>query len=227
MQLLKLNEESLDNAFQAELEETGMDFIIVSGVNDNNRIHFVIRGNGYAAPIVETRRGYKNIYTLLDIYEGKPLPNVETKVKVIALSNIRAMPMTNVNLPQGYLPTQGAHQLLGSLRLTHNTRFFRFTSSQIDRRFNTTNSSLSSNTYLTTANDQSFVNSGFGVVGRYALPMPVPASYLHEYEIPAQTNLEVGTVAPQFGQAGGGVEVKTIGAVNNITHIKTQKISDY
>jgi len=61
-------------------------------------------------------------------------------------------------------------------------------------------------------------------VGRYALPIPVPASFVFEYELPGTmvlqggasqpTVLQVGTVQPNFGQAGGGVEVKTIAPLN-------------
>ncbi len=53
-----------------------------------------------------------------------------------------------------------------------------------------------------------FVNSGSAVVGRFALPMPLPACYIMQYELPAGKTIKVGTVAPSFGQAGGGVEIQ-------------------
>src|SRR3990170_4770099 len=50
-------------------------------------------------------------------------------------------------------------------------------------------------------------DSGFGAVGRYALPIPLPASHVFQYELPQGTTIEVGTVGPNFGQSGGGVEI--------------------
>ena len=66
---------------------------------------------------------------------------------------------------------------------------------------------LSASTYVTTSNDAVHVNSGFSVVARYALPLPLAANHRIEYKIPKGTMIQVGTVAPNFGQAGGGVEV--------------------
>lgn len=67
---------------------------------------------------------------------------------------------------------------------------------------------LCAGTYLTTLLDHSLTNTGFGAVGRYALPIPAPATHLYQYELPRGTSLGVGTVAPMFGQSGGGVEAK-------------------
>src|SRR2546421_104541 len=49
--------------------------------------------------------------------------------------------------------------------------------------------------------------SGFAAVGRYALPNVEPAMYVYEIEPRPETRIEFGTVAPAYGQAGGGVEV--------------------
>ena len=95
----------------------------------------------------------------------------------------------------------------------------------MDRRFSA--GQIIQNTYLTSFNDQQFVNSGFGAVGRYAMPLPLPASYKHQYTFPAGIRLLVGTVAPQFGQAGGGVEVKTTSSVSGVVHDVTNTINDY
>lgn len=58
------------------------------------------------------------------------------------------------------------------LTLTASTKFYRFIMVSSDRRFNA--GMLAQDSYLTTDLDRQFVNSGFGVVGRYALPIPVP-----------------------------------------------------
>lgn len=156
--------------------------------------------------------------------EGTPFPSNEEIVNVTFPHSVPVVLLTNTSLPPGYLPAIGAHPLLGSLVLQHHTRFMRFTSTPIDGRFG--GGRLSQGTYLTSFNDQQFANTGFGAVGRYALPMPVPASYVHDYTIPAGTQLLVGTVSPQFGQAGGGVEVKTVANVDNVVHNSSPRIDD-
>ncbi len=119
----------------------------------------------------------------------------------------------------------GAHPLLETITLVDPAKFYRYTSSSTDKRY--AGSTLKADTYLTTVADKQFVNTGFGAVGRYALPLPVPASYENVYTIPAGTILNVGTVAPNYGQAGGGVEVKTISAVSGVTLEATNQINDY
>jgi hypothetical protein len=67
---------------------------------------------------------------------------------------------------------------------------------------------LTAGTYLTSRVDTLHADSGFGVVGRYALPIPLPTSHQVSYDLPAGTLIEVGTVSPNFGQSGGGVEIR-------------------
>ena len=62
-------------------------------------------------------------------------------------------------------------------------------------------------TYLTSDADMKLVNTGFGVVGRYALPSPFPASYVTKCSPKAGKLFNIGTTRPNFGQAGGGVEI--------------------
>jgi hypothetical protein len=57
-------------------------------------------------------------------------------------------------------------------------------------------------------------------VGRFALPVPVPACHQFIYQLPVGTVLKVGTVLPQYGQAGGGVEVQ-------LTHGETVTLLQY
>jgi len=51
-----------------------------------------------------------------------------------------------------------------------------------------------------------FVPSRFAAVGRYALPNPASASYIFHIVTFDRPTL-IGTATPNFGQAGGGVEV--------------------
>lgn len=57
--------------------------------------------------------------------------------------------------------------------------------------------------------------TGFIAVGRFALPNTLPASYRYEIEAPTGTSVDFGTVAPAFGQAGGGVEAYFAKSVTN------------
>jgi hypothetical protein len=60
-------------------------------------------------------------------------------------------------------------------------------------------------TYAVPESEVDFIPTGFAAVGRLALPVNLPAS--HHYVIEAQAGtVRFGTVAPAFGQAGGGVE---------------------
>ena len=56
---------------------------------------------------------------------------------------------------------------------------------------------------------------GLCCCGRFALPNNLPASYHYEIEAPAGTVVDFGTVAPAFGQAGGGFEAYFSTAVTN------------
>lgn len=86
---------------------------------------------------------------------------------------------------------------------------------------------LSKGTYLTTALDKIYANTGFAVVGRYALPVPLPATYCIQYEVPKGTQLKAGTVAPNFGQAGGGVEVLLNDDTVNVKLIGLHVLPDF
>lgn len=218
MKLLKFDEESVKSL--SDVSEAGMDFSLVTGYFARlaKFVTVAVRGNGFALPIEAT----EEIYGLHDLLEGQPIPRDELLTSVSKI--VAAAMVFKVTLPNGYVAAVGAHQLLGSITLSHPARFFRCTSSPTDGRFSA--GQLKTDTYLITFNDQQFVNSGFGAVARYALPLPMPASYKHDYTVPAGTRLLVGTVAPQFGQAGGGVEAKTTYLVSGVTQNSTTPLED-
>lgn len=83
--------------------------------------------------------------------------------------------------------------------------YYRFSVSPRDHRV-AANGDYLPDTYATTYADLHFVPSGFAAVGRYALPNPASARFVHQlttFDRPSR----MGTVTPNFGQAGGGVEV--------------------
>lgn len=123
-----------------------------------------------------------------------------------------------------YTGTAGAFPLIASHTLAIPTIFRRYLAIAPDSRF--VGGQLRAGTYLTSQVDAAHADSGFGAVGRYALPIPLPVNHVVQYELPAGTTIEVGTVAPNFGQSGGGVEIHL---PNNTpaTQIGTLALPDY
>lgn len=82
--------------------------------------------------------------------------------------------------------------------------YYRFAAFYRDRRVDATG--FKPGTYATTYNDLHFVPSGFAAVGRYALPNPASAQYVFQIVTFDKPDL-MATATPNYGQAGGGVEV--------------------
>lgn len=93
--------------------------------------------------------------------------------------------------------------------VTEKAEFVRFSAFRNDRRI-LPDGSLRRGTYVTSARDAQMVPSGYAAVGRYALPNPLPA--VHRFDILLRGPVQglVGTVAPAYSQAGGGVEVELV-----------------
>jgi hypothetical protein len=205
--LLQLSEES--RAQLAELAEAGMGYFRASAHFPNGSMirDVVVAGDHYVVPI----EAHPDYFTLADLIKGEPFPGTKPPaVAPLRVTVTLSAPAARriASLPSGWVPAAGAVALLGSTVLSTKTRFYRYTGTSMDHRFSGTH--LAVGTYLTTEADKTYANTGFAAVGRYALPIPSPASYVHVYDIPAGTSLLVGTVLPGYGQAGGGVEVKTV-----------------
>ncbi len=84
--------------------------------------------------------------------------------------------------------------------------FYRLSAHRNDKRIRK-DGSVAPGTYGTTTNDLIVVPSGAAAVGRYALPSRIPATYLFKIIPDPGTPVYFGTVVPNFGLAGGGVEV--------------------
>lgn len=95
--------------------------------------------------------------------------------------------------------------------------YYRFSSTPTDRRIAPDGSFLPG-TYATTYADLHFVPSGYAAVGRYAIPNPASARFVSQI-LTWDRPTKMGTVTPNFGQAGGGVEVLfSAGARNSPRH---------
>lgn len=84
--------------------------------------------------------------------------------------------------------------------------FKRFSAYEHDHRI-TKDGRFLPGTYATTEADAMNVSTGSEAVQRYALPNPMPASWVFTSSPNAETAIQRGIVAPAFDQPGGGVEV--------------------
>jgi len=95
--------------------------------------------------------------------------------------------------------------LVKRVTLSGDRVFYRYSAFNPDRRVNS-NGDFLPGTYGAPESEVAFVPTGFLAVGRFALPNILPASFRYEITAPTGTSVDFGTVAPAYGQAGGGVE---------------------
>jgi len=134
--------------------------------------------------------------------------------------------LNTATVPPGILKLRTAAPLNGVDTLLASADMLRYTATKHDVCFDSTQSELRSNTYLTPLSERAHVSVGYGVVGRYSLPCPYPARYLHGYRLSKGASFRVGTVEPQFGQSGGGVEI-CLDADTSVQYLGYMRISDY
>jgi hypothetical protein len=169
-------------------------------------------------------------YCVDDLLAGTPVPTLRVTAPRIAIQQIFPNRLTAVvallaaTISPAYTGTAGAFPLIATYTLPVNTIFRRYLAALPDRRF--VSGQLTAGTYLTSQLDAAHADSAFGAVGRYALPIPLPVNQVVQYELPAGTTIEVGTVAPNFGQAGGGVEIH-LPNPTPATQVGTPPIADY
>lgn len=96
-------------------------------------------------------------------------------------------------------------EVIASRSFAQPRMYFRLSAFRRDRRV-MPDGGFVRGTYATTYNDLKMVPSGFAAVGRYALPSTLSARYVFPI-VTGASPIYVGTTTPNFGQAGGGVEV--------------------
>jgi len=201
---------------------TGMNFY----VTETDMGFLVVMESGEAMPLYTSHQ----FHCIDDHMNGIAPPSQRSKPQDISMKrvlenrNLALSALHSASVSQLYTGGTSAFPLITMGKLATNTIFKRYTSSAMDHRF--VDGELTPGTYVTSTLDSSNANTGFGAVGRYALPIPLPASNVIEYEIEHNAEIEIGTVAPNFGQSGGGVEIRfprgaTVLSANNTL------ISDY
>jgi hypothetical protein len=207
--------------------ETGMGYHLVLGkINGRDEEPLVVASN-FVLPFTSPKSTY---YSIEELTQGSPPPWPPTPC-ALTLISVLPLALATSTLPPGYLRAVGAVALLGSHAPLPGERYFRCIATPVDFRFVATGSvpvtlapgattisvltagTLLPGTYLASERELPFIKSGFGAVGRLALPLPVAASHVFEYVVmpgvPPGLKIKVGTVAPAFGQAGGAAEVQT------------------
>lgn len=86
------------------------------------------------------------------------------------------------------------------------TEFYRYCAFPEDPRIGD-DGSVVKGTYATTETEKPMVPSGLAAVGRFALPIRMPAKFVVSMVAPTGTPIRYRTVTPNFGLCGGGVEV--------------------
>jgi hypothetical protein len=84
--------------------------------------------------------------------------------------------------------------------------FFRLSAYDDDKRIKEDHS-LAPGSYATTKTDLTIVPSGLAAVGRFALPTRISARYVFRITPGKGVKIFYGTVIPNYGLCGGGVEV--------------------
>jgi hypothetical protein len=215
MPMVSLAENSINELLA--LPETGMGFQLVEGSVLGARKRMLVFNAIEAIdlsdvgleigkdPAMVLRNGLR-IIELLRIGAKTTLLSAPAPHNFVLLES-RIASVTPMAAPRGPAPTIAMpSSLVKHVTLTATRPFHRFSAFNPDRRIHPVTGRFLPGTYGCPDSETPFVPTGFTAVGRFALPNNLPASHHYEIEAAIGTSIDFGTVAPAFGQAGGGVE---------------------
>lgn len=196
----------------AGLPETGMDFQLVEGALETyGGSRFMVVGSSLVFPAGSARELQDNIQQLAETGATR-LDELETahvefqkRPKLVASHLDLDLEVNGSNLAP---PLMGQSLVVATRKSAKLMAYFRFSANPNDPRV-LRNGDFVKGTYATTYNDLRMVPSGFAAVGRYALPSPLSAKFMYII-VTASVPQLIGTAVPNFGQAGGGVEVQFV-----------------
>lgn len=238
MRMWNLNEDAIRSL--TELPETGMGFQLVEAVLWGNNLPLLVLNSERAIdlrqvkltpgddPATILRNGMLIIDSMklgvLETLFAAPQPHSFRLLNARIGQLPGARGAAAAAAPQAVMPSS----LVKHLVLSTNRVFHRFSAFNPDRRVDPFTGSFLPGTYAVPESEVPFVPTGFVAVGRFALPNNLPASFHYQIEAPVGTAVAFGTVAPAFGQAGGGVEAYFDKAVINakIPSTAVSKIPD-
>lgn len=219
-------DEDAVNALKA-LPETGMGFQFVEGSLMGRKAPLLVFNaeRAYDLSSIGLEPGDDPATILRNGLKIVELLKSEITHTVIAAPSprIRGLLSSRIGTPSAAPGTTVAAGVLTALpsslvkhdKLKADRAFHRFSAFSPDRRVDLKTGSFLAGTYGAPASEVPFVPTGFVAVGRFALPINLPASHHYEIMAPAGTHVDFGTVAPAFGQSGGGVEAYFANAVTN------------
>jgi hypothetical protein len=225
----------------AGLPETGMGFQLVEAVIWGTPTPLLVLNSDRATdlsevgllpgddPAVILRNGLRVIEALkgdvVTTMIAAPAPHSFRllNTRIGSLPATTAAPIAGAGVRAALPSSLVKHDTLGA-----NRTFHRFSAFNPDRRVDPVTGSFLAGTYAAPESEVPFVPTGFVAVGRFALPNTLPASFHYEIEAPTGTSVDFGTVAPAFGQAGGGVEAYFANAVTNakVPHAPIVRLPD-
>lgn len=210
-----------------QLPETGMGFQLVEArMLDQiapllvfNCKHAVDLGQIGLVPGDDPATVLRNGLRIIETLKTQPIETIfaAPQPKIIRLLNARIGSISQQSgsaVPASLLIALQS-SLVKHVHLSANRTFHRFSAFNPDRRVDPLTGSFLPGTYATPDSEVPYVPTGFVAVGRFALPNSLPASFHYEIEAPIGTDVDFGTVAPAFGQAGGGVEAYFANGVTN------------
>ena len=197
--MLRLNEsEAADLLAQPE---TGMGYQVVEATLEAGRKEWGIAYNAELLTLGnETKRDLPSLphATILESAEssGRKIRKLRVLVQIqLAHHPVKSRSASSPAAQNARIQQTNANEI-----------FVRFSAYSNDRRLRA-NGSWSNGTYATTEQDAQQIRTGMDAVARYALPNPLPASYVFEGRPHTGTLIQRGTAVPAFGQPGGGDEV--------------------
>lgn len=188
--------EESDTGKILEEPETGMGYQIITGSNIES---IVIAGSSWSAKMVDLESAPIIDEQAFEPIEGFPVQslyskNISSKLSVVHNSTYTTTKGSTVPTPPfAYISEMG-------------DKFIRLSAFRNDRRVKR-NGEVLPGTYATSLSDLNVVPSGIAAVGRYALPNRLAAYHVFEITPPVGTVMYFGTVTPNYGLCGGGVEV--------------------
>ena len=222
MTLWNLDEEAVSELLT--IAESGMGFQWVSAATPDSRSPFLIFNSSIAIDLedVELRPGDDPAAIL-----SNGIKIIEAQRRLVPTRTIFSAPSlrdfsllrTRIHAASSVAPVVPRITLTSSLVkkmiLPKVRTFRRYSAFNPDRRINPVTGDLLAGSYAVPESEFPFIPTGFAAVGRLALPVTAPASYAYLISAQAGTSVEFGTIAPAFGQSGGGVEAYfPSGAVN-------------
>jgi len=200
MPISKLPEDEIQRLFT--LPETGMGYqeISLHGSEQPSILgNYVVVNGEFLIPLKEVIR--QPLFRSTELYKDPvEVSTLELSQASVVASSFLSSALGNPGTP---LPSPLPPFVYTTVQ---GDRFHRLSAFNPDRRIGS-NGSVAAGTYATTVNDMKVVPSGFAAVGRYALPSRVAACLNYEITPPPGTPILFGTVLPNYGLAGGGVEV--------------------